>query len=363
MLFAVAHIDASACTSAIVSAKRSSEGAPLLWKHRDWRENSSRVKHFEGGKYAYTAVVSTKPKSRSVYAGINEAGFGIINTATKNLPQSSEEEYGACDRKAVSFPQMWHYGLRNCATVDEFEEYLRNTKRNRKFNTNIGVADATGAVAYFEIWDLDYRRFDVSEQEEGFDVRANFSFAGNEAKRGKSTRRYDITMEQMSAHKGVFTPQDFCKYSRSFNSCAYGDILKIDKEYICDNYCVPRYTTTGVFVIVCDAKCPRMLVAIGHSVPGVVVPIYVQSKHHIPECVHGDAMRLLSNDFREKAYTTVAEGKHRLEKEVVSRVLRIKQPKIEMPATMPADIESFNSTIDNLYAKYEKRVRKALAKF
>lgn len=363
MLFAVAHIDASACTSAIVSAQRSSEGAPMLWKHRDWRENSSFVKHFEGGKYAYTAVVSSEAKSKSIYAGINEAGFGIINTATKNLPHSAKEEWEACNRKVVTLHGMWHHGLRNFATVDEFEAYLRTTKRKHKFNTNLGVADGTGAVAYFEIWDLGYRRYDVSERKEGFDVRANFSFAGDEAKRGKSTRRYDITMEQMSAHNGVFTPQDFCKYSRSFNSCAYGDILKLDKEYICDNYCVPRYTTTGVFVLVCDAKCPRMLVAIGHSVPGVTVPIYVQAKHHIPECVHGDAMRQLSNDFREKAYTTVSKGKYRLEKEVVSRVLRIKQPKFEMTVTMPADVESFNNLIDTQFAKYEKRVRKVLAKF
>ena len=363
MLLAVAHIDASACTSAMVTAARSSEGAPLLWKHRDWRENASCVKHFEGGKYAYTAVVSSSAKSKSIYAGINEAGFGIINTATKNLPHSAKKEWEACSRKVATLHGMWHYGLRNFATVDEFEAYLRTTKRRHKFNTNLGVADASGAVAYFEIWDLGYRRYDVNDRESGFDVRANFSFAGDEAKRGLSTRRYDITMEKMNAHQGLFAPKHFCDYSRSFDSCAYGDILKSDKEYICNNHCVPRYTTTGVFVLVCDAKCPRMLVAIGHSVPGVTVPIYVQAKHQIPECVHGDAMRQLSDDFREKAYTTVAEGKHRLEKEVVSKVLRIKQPKFEMSATMPTDIEAFNRKVDAQFAKYEQRVRKVLAKF
>ena len=34
-----------------------------------------------------------------------------------------------------------------------------------------------------------------------------------------------------------------------------------------------------------------------------------------------------------------------------------------MPATMPADIDAYNSKIDKLYAKRERLVRKALTKF
>jgi len=355
-------VEALACTSAIVSAQRSSEGVPMLWKHRDWRLANSFVKHMDSGKYAYTAVVSGAKKSKSVYAGINESGFGIINTATKNLPKSSEEEYKACERKQIGTTTMWHKALRTCASVDEFEEILRTTKRRHKFNTNIAVADATGAVAYFEIWDLDYRRYDATERAEGFDVRANFSFAGNAEKRGTSTRRYDVVMQEMSNHKGVFAPQDFLRYSRSYSSCEYGDVLANNDEYICDNYTIPRATTTGVFVLVCDAKCPRMLVEIGHSVPGVAVPVYVKAKHQIPECVGGKAMENLSKEFMSKAYHKV-EKKSVLQKEVVRKVLKIKQPKIEMPKEMPADMVAFNAKIDKTFAKHAKRVRKVLAKF
>lgn len=355
-------VESLACTSAIITAKRSSEGVPLLWKHRDSDVTNTRVEYITSDKYNYTAIIVNKVGSNAAYAGINETGFGIINTATRNLPASPIEEYEACTRKLVGWNSMWHYALRNCATVDEFEEFIRSTKRKHKFGTNFAVADAQGAVAYFEIGDLYYHRYDATDCKEGFDVRSNFSFSGIEEKRGVSTRRYDVTMKEMKAHEGNFTPQQLFDYSRSFNTCAYGDILANDDEYICSNHTVPRYSTTGVFVIVCDAKCPRMLVTIGHSVPGTAVPIYVQAKHNIPKCVNGNAMYLLSNEFKKKAYLKV--GKDRiLQKDVVRKVLKIKQPEIVLPQQMPADIEAFNAKIDQQFAKHAKRVRKVLAKF
>jgi hypothetical protein len=74
-------------------------------------------------------------------------------------------------------------------------------------------------------------------------------------------------------------------------------------------------------------------------------------------------MRLLSNDFRAKAYTKTKKGKYILNKELISKVLKIKHPKIEMPSELPANIAAFNAKIDKKFAKHEKRVRKVLNKF
>ena len=54
---------------------------------------------------------------------------------------------------------------------------------------------------------------------------------------------------------------------------------------------------------------------------------------------------------------------HILNKDVVRKVLAIKQPKIVMPKEMAHDIVAFNERIDKLFAQYEKRVRKVLSKF
>ena len=360
---ALLHGASLACTSAIVSAQRSSEGVPLLWKHRDNTQFiNTRVDYVTGGKYAYTAIVPNNENySRGVYAGINEMGLAVITTATGHLPTATPEEYKACTltrKKGLS-----RRALRECATVDEFEEMLRTCKRLRGFASNLGIADATGAVAYFEIWDLGYRRFDATDSPEGFDVRTNFSHEGNPRKKGASKRRYDLIMKEMREHKGNFTPQQLIDYSRSYNTLRYGNVLANDDRYICANHTVPRYSTVAAIVLVCDGKNPRMLVMNGHSASSLAVPVYVKAKHNIPQCVKGDAMRLLSNDFRAKAYYDIADNMHILNKDVVRKVLAIKQPKIVMPKGMPHDIVAFNERIDKLFAQYEKRVRKVLSKF
>ena len=356
--------DVMACTSAVVTAQRSSEGVPLLWKHRDnAKYPNTRVEYITDGRYAYSAVVpNNKNYAKGAYAGINEKGLGIISTATKNLPEATPEEYKACERRRMRGGVMWN-GLRECATLEEFEEMLKSTKRSRCSHSNFGVGDSTGAVAYFEIWDLGYRRYDVSASgNDGFDVRANFSHAGDPEKLGSSKRRYDLIMSEMSAHIGDFTPQDLIGYSRSYNSVKYGNVLASDNKYYCYNHTVPRYSTVGSFVMVCDGENPRMLIINGHSVSGLAVPVYVRAGDNIPECVHGNAMRLLSNDFVAKAYRK--EGKRvALQKEVVRKVLKIKQPKIDMPKDLPIDIKAFNAKIDRQFSKYEKRVRKVLAKY
>ena len=359
------HGSSLACTSAIVAPQRSSEGVPLLWKHRDnGKFPNTRIEHITDGTYAYSAVVPNNEKYASgVYAGINEKGFGVISTATRNLPESTPEEYKACKRRRMRGGAMWN-GLRECATVDEFEELLKTTKRSRRSHSNFGVGDASGAVAYFEVWDVGYRRYDIGESgNDGFDVRSNFSHAGYPEKIETSKRRYDLIMREMSEHKGNFSPSDFIGYSRSYNSIKYGDVLTLKSRYACSNHTVPRYTTVGSFVMVCDGKNPRMLVMNGHSVSSLAVPVYVKAKHEIPQCVHGDAMRLLSNDFREKGYFKDGKKKYILNKDVISSVLKIKHPKIEMPSEMPKDIRKFNAKIDKQFAKHEKRVRKVLAKF
>jgi hypothetical protein len=356
-----------ACTSAIVAAQRSSEGVPILWKHRDNSFDNTRIEYVDEYGYAYTAVTKNmEGGGKYVYAGINEAGLGFITTATSNMPAATVEEYKACKRRRMRGGTTWN-GLTKCATVDEFEELLRKTKRGRKSKSNIGVADATGAVAYFEVWDLGYRRYDVSERgDAGFDVRTNFSHSRIKESKGATVRRYDLIMREMNNHKGAFSPWDFICYSRSYNTIRYGDVLKTDERYRCANHTVPRASSVGAFVLVCDGKNPRLLAMNGHPVSSIAVPVYVKAKHNIPKCVSGSTMQELSREFIAKAYTIVKSGKYTnkyLNKDVVREVLKIKQPKIKLPKEMPANIQAFNDRIDNLFVKHDKKVRKVLAKY
>ena len=358
------HSAALACTSAIVAASRSTEGVPLLWKHRDNSFDNTHIEYVDDYDYAYTAITKNEEGGgKYVFAGINEAGLGFISTATSNMPAATPEEYKACKRRRLRGSMMWN-GLAKCATVDEFEEMLRKSKRGRKSKSNIGVADATGAVAYFEIWDLGYRRYDVSERgEAGFDVRTNFSHARIKATKGSTVRRYDLIMREMNNHKGDFSPWDFIHYSRSYNTIRFGNVLKTNDRYKCANYTVPRASSVGAFVLVCDAKNPRMLVMNGHPVSSMAVPVYVRAKHKIPQCVSDPSMRDLSREFKALAYTNVSKGVNYLNKDVVRKVLKVKMPKVELLSSYPRDIAAYNDKIDRLYTAHEKRVRKVLNKF
>ena len=102
-----------------------------------------------------------------------------------------------------------------------------------------------------------------------------------------------------------------------------------------------------------------MLVAVGHPAAAMAVPVYVKAKSAIPECVRGRAMLNLCNDFRTKTHKKLSKEECELDKSTIKKVVSI-ETLCDMPSEYPANIDKFNAKIDKLFAKHEKRVRKAL---
>ena len=331
----------------------------MLWKHRDQTSTiDTRVAHFEGGRYSYTALVNSyHDRDRRAYAGVNEVGLGIISTATKNLDVrnrgSHDEEY--TERRYGLIVE----GLRECATVDEFEALIKKSVRRDHFQSNIGVGDASGGAAYFEIWSDGYRRYDVKERPRGYDIRTNFSFAGDDSKRGASVRRYRTVDVQMR-EKGVYSSADFIAMSRSFFSADKGgDILANNEVYKEANYTVPRYSSVGATVVVCG-KNPRIDVIVGHPVAGFAVPVWVECKHHIPKCLAGRAMFDLAQQFSAAAYEPQKSGQgYTLNKDVARKALKVKTI-VKYTPTPPLDIEAFNASVDNIFDEHRSRMERVL---
>jgi hypothetical protein len=342
--------ESKACTSALVSASKSSEGVPLLWKHRDSPDWDCHVEHIEGGKYAYTALVSKN--KRYTYCGINEEGFAILNTVSENLTKSPtiSQGPGAIFNMARA--------LRECATVEEFEKWLTLSNGKRPYVTNFAVGDASGALAYFEVWGESFKRYDVSERKEGFDIRSNFSYAGNMENPGPSVPRYEIAKRQMEK-KSSHSPYDFYHYSRNFILRDGAKALDADGVFVCNDITIPRYMSVASAVMVCDKDNPRMLAMVGHPVVGVPVPVYVKAKTAIPECVGGRSALDLSEAFRAKAYKKVAELKYEVNEPLVNALLKF-GTQYKMPKKMPCNIEKFNSKVDRFFENHAKKVRKVL---
>ena len=349
------YAEARACTAAVVAAKASKERATILWKNRESNYYRTCIRYLTSEKYAYLGVVRHSDPEAGVLAGVNEVGFGIVNTATRNLPADKSLE-GTGSRSPFMRDALIY-----CATIDEFEEFVRNYKRGYKFTTNVGVGDASGGAAFFEIWGDGYRRYDVDKMERGFDFRSSFSFAGDMERLGTSRRRYDAMMEQAKDVR-KFSAEDFYRYARAYYVAGKGDALKNEDKLWNHRYeTVPHRSTVGSFSVVCG-KHPRILVAMGYPAACPAIPVWVEAKGEIPECLSGTASHKLGRKFIEAAYVKVKSKRYYLNKPLVREALKV-DTKLPFPEQMPRNIEKYNRKADAKFAKHKERIEALIANY
>ncbi len=158
------------CTIAILTGKTTRDGRPILWKNRDAAYVDNEVILFQDG-YRSLALVNAGETDKA-WIGLNERGFAILNALTYNIPDTVAG--------GITNGELMKTALGRCASVDEFETYLRETNKTGRDNpANLAVIDAAGGAAIFEVAGRDYIRFDVRNESAGFIVRTNFSLSGD----------------------------------------------------------------------------------------------------------------------------------------------------------------------------------------
>ncbi len=172
------------CTSAIISRFASESGAPMLWKNRDTGVRSNKVVLVKEKPYRYLALVNHNDSSgRICYAGLNETGFGIMNTAAYNLPEKAGEL-----KDLEGF--LMADALRKCRTIADFEKLIRaNLGQNLGVESNFGVIDADGNAMLFEIQNHGFKKFDPANVPEKYLINTNFSRSGT-ADKGAGYMRF-----------------------------------------------------------------------------------------------------------------------------------------------------------------------------
>lgn len=176
LLATVTATELLACTTAVISGRVTPDGRPLLWKNRDTSNGlHNEVAWVTGGKYKAVGVVNAGQRN-SVWMGVNEVGFCIENSLSRDL-SSSEDTSGPGNG---SFMRM---ALQRCKTVDDFRRLLEETNvSGRSTIANFGVIDAHGGAALFETSPNDYKLFDANDPvvaPNGYIVRSNFSMTAN----------------------------------------------------------------------------------------------------------------------------------------------------------------------------------------
>ena len=269
----VATVAAWACTSAIVTAKMTANGRPLLWKHRDTSDLNNVVERITpDAGFAYIGLFNASDSLRlEAWMGCNTEGFAIMNTASYNLKADTVKQM---DREGLVMSEA----LRLCSTVDDFEHLLLTMPKPLGVEANFGVIDAHGGAAYFETCNYSYKRFDV----DSITVRTNHS------KSGRKDEGYGYVREANAQHllrpyveSRSVTPEVLTeRLSRSFYHSLVGKDFAADTvAYVVDRDFIPRRISSASVVVegVNAGENPAattMWTVLGYPPCGVVVPAW-----------------------------------------------------------------------------------------
>lgn len=311
IVYLVGWIPMFPCTSAVVSGRVTSDGRPLLWKHRDASDLNNRIVHFEaeGGTLEFVGLVNgVDTMADEVWAGYNTSGFSIMNTASYNLKNDTSS---LSDREGVVMKQA----LGECRTVEDFARLLYSLPRPIGVEANFGVVDALGGAAYFEVNSYEVFRYDVKDSPDGYLLRTNYSVSGR-PNEGYGYIRYDNAARLFSraASERSITPEwitGIC--SRSFYHTLLGRDFTTD-TWVVDQDFIPRRSTSASVVIegVKSGESPvftTMWTMLGYPPCSVVLPVWIGCEYGVPTLLQGseDSVRSplceWSNRLKNKVFS------------------------------------------------------------
>lgn len=344
---AAACMPAGACTSMIVSARASASGRPLLWKHRDSSGDMNFVEHTAAtdSTRAFSALYNGGDSLLlDAWAGVNDAGFAIMNTASYNL---APDTAALRDREGA----VMAMALRSCATVADFEHLLATLPRPMGVQANFGVIDSQGGAAYFETHDHGYTRFDADSTATGVLIRSNYSYSGT-PDAGMGYIRHEnarhLAAEAIAA--GSVTPELLTEgLSRSFYHSLLGTDCAADTtvRWVVDQDFIPRRSSVASVVV--EGGAPEeavMWTIVGYPPCGHVVPA---TATHVP-----DELRPTLPGFTSPA----AEANARLMRLAFPIARGSGQRYIDMQALRPIMAEQHRASLEAYSAIGEIRNKK-----
>ena len=183
----------NACTTAVISGKYTKDGKPMLWKNRDTGYLQNFLDYNNDGKYSYIGLVNSKDLKRtSIWIGVNNVGFGIMNSASYNL--NLDIDARLTGKEGITMRQA----LMTCRTLADFEAFLDAIPKPSGLEANFGVIDADGGAAFYEFNHEGYVKFDANDPKVapfGYIVRANYSHTGKLGRESSGYIRFNTVNE------------------------------------------------------------------------------------------------------------------------------------------------------------------------
>ena len=236
-----------ACTSAIIAAKNTVNGRPLLWKHRDTGEENNKVERTpaKDGNFEYVALYNASDKEcKEAWMGYNSEGFAIMNTASYNLKDDNISSK-KMDKEGVFMKRA----LEVCSSVADFKHFLDTLSRPMLVEANFGVIDAEGNGGYYETNNYKYKEYNLADAKDGILIRTNYSHSGRVDDDGMGYIREQNMKELVVPYlqKKNFTPATFTEdFSRRFYHSLLGkDYTDSGEEWLIDQDFIPRRSSTA----------------------------------------------------------------------------------------------------------------------
>ena len=286
-----------ACTTAVLSGRCTPDGRPMLWKHRDTSDLQNRLAWFSDGVYEYLALVNTDDvEGTQAWAGVNSAGFAVMNSASYNL-NAKNDKTDKKDQEGV----VMKAALQACATVDDFERLLKQWPRPMGVEANFGAIDAQGNAAFFETSNHGYVKIDVCDPEQapaGYVIRSNYSVSGR-ADDGMGYIRYQAA-EQLFARAAASDSLNPRFLVKDASRCLKHSLTRRDlreeatalsagtSNWVTFRDYIPRKSSTSAIVVqgVQPDEDPRLCTAwtvLGFPLTSIAVPIWVGAGPALPQ--------------------------------------------------------------------------------
>ena len=300
LFFALPYDYTVACTTAIISGKHTPDGRSIIWKLRDSDEPKNSMRYFSDGVYPYIGLVNSADiKGENVWAGTNSAGFSIMNSASYNVNIGDTSPLK--DKEGV----FMKLALQTCASLQDFEQLLETYPKPRGLAANFGVMDANGGIAFYEVDNWKWTKFDANNPQlapNGYIIRTNYSETGiNEEKRGSIRRQ---TAEKIFAEAAKKSKLNYRTVIQEFSRCFYQPVFGIDfrkkyetsrpeSEFVASDDFITRHSSVSALIIqsVKPEEFPDMTTVwalVGYPATTVAMPLWLHGKENIPKILRYD---------------------------------------------------------------------------
>lgn len=305
------------CTTAVISAKSSSDGRSMIWKLRDTGELENCFRYFDDGKFSYIGLINASDKiGENVWGGSNSAGFAIINSASYNVNEGDTTSLK--DMEGV----FMKLALQTCSSLQDLEKLLDEYPKPYGLASHFGVIDVHGGAAFYEVNNQTWTKFDANTDPNGYVIRTNYSETGTLDEGNGYIRRQ--AAEKIFADAKQYNRLNYKTIVQEFTRCFYHPVFGLDyrkiyesskpeTNFVASTDLITRNSSASSIIVQGTRKgeSPEMTTIwgqVGFPETCVVMPMWVQGGKNIPQLlqykdtIKNSRLNLFALDWKKEVY-------------------------------------------------------------